>query len=73
MPRKVKCLLLIINLERTSGKPILKMKNDEEIPYAHECNHLGNILSTISEFSIVDHVVNDLNMRTNCLLVKFFL
>ena len=47
------------------------MKNGEKIPYVTECNHLGNILSTISEISIVDHTVNDLNMRTNCLLADF--
>ena len=47
------------------------MKNGEEIPYVLECNHLGNILITISEFSIVDHAVNDLYMRTNCLLADF--
>ena len=42
-------------------KPIiLKMKNGEEIPCVTECNHLGNILSTISDFPFVDHAVNDL-------------
>ena len=56
---------------RTSVKPILKMKNGEEIPYVTECNHLGNILSTISEFSIVDRAVNDLYMRTSRLLADF--
>ena len=48
------------------------MKNGEEISYVTECNHFGNILSTISEFSIVDHAVNDLFMRANCLLSDFF-
>ena len=33
------------------------MNNGEEIPYVTECNHLGNILSTISAFPIVDHAV----------------
>ena len=47
------------------------MRNGEEIPYATECNHLGNILNTISDFPIVDHAVNDLYMRTNCLLADF--
>ena len=56
---------------RTSVKPILKMKNGEEIPYVTECNHLGNILSATSEFSIVDHAVKNLYMRTNCLLADF--
>ena len=36
------------------------MKNCEEIPYVTECDYLGNILSTISGFPIVDHAVNDL-------------
>ena len=35
MPRKVKCLLMIIK-SRISVKPILKMKNGEEIPYVTE-------------------------------------
>ena len=34
-------------------------------------DHLGNTLSTISEISIVDHTVNDLYMRTNCLMADF--
>ena len=52
---------------RISVKPILKIRNGEEIPYVTECN----ILSTISDFPIVDHAVNDLYMRTNCLLADF--
>ena len=64
-------MLTFDHKSRTSVKPILKMKNGEDIPYVIECNHLGNILSTISEFSIVDHAVNDLYMRTNCLLSDF--
>ena len=36
------------------------MKNGEEIPNVTECNHLGNILSTISNISIVDHAVNNM-------------
>ena len=53
---------------RISVKPILKMKNGEEIPYVTKCNHLGNFLSTISVIPIVDHAVNDIYKRTNCLL-----
>ena len=56
---------------RISVKPILKMRNGENIPYVTKCNHLGNILSTISDFPIVDHAVNDLYMRTNCLFADF--
>ena len=64
-------MLTFDHKSRISVKPILKMRNGEEIPYATECNHLGNILSTISDFPIVDHAVNDLYMRTNCLLADF--
>ena len=58
---------------RISVKPILKMKNGEKIPYVTECNHLRNILSTISDIPIVDHAVNDIHVykRTNCLLADF--
>ena len=45
---------------RISVKPILKIKNGEEIPYVTECHHLGNIFSTISDIPIVDHAVNDI-------------
>ena len=64
-------ILTFDHKSRTSAKLILKMKNGEEIPYVTECNHLGNILSTISEFSIVDHAVKNLYMRSNCLLADF--
>ena len=33
--------------------------------------HLGNILSTISDFPIVDHAENDLYMKTICSLADF--
>ena len=69
MPKKVKCLLKF----RISVKPILRKKNGKEIPYVTECNHLGNILSAISDIPIVDHAVNDIHKRTNCLLGDFFL
>ena len=39
-------MLTFDHTSRISVKPILKMKNGEEIPYVTECNHLGNILST---------------------------
>ena len=41
------------------------------IPYVTECNHLSNILSSISDIPIVDHAVNDIYKRTNCLLADF--
>ena len=49
---------------RISIIPLLKMKNREEIPYVTERNHLGNILSSISDIPIVDHAVNDIYKRT---------
>ena len=55
---------------RISVKPILKMKNGEEIPYVTECNHLGNILSIMSDI-LFNHAVNDIYKRTNCLLADF--
>ena len=59
-----------------SVKPILKTKNGEEIPYVTECNHLGNILSIISDIPIVNHIYTIVNIyiykRTNCLLADFF-
>ena len=64
-------MLTFNHTSRISVKPILKMKNDKDIPYVTECNHLGNTLSSISDFPIVDHAVNDLYMRTNYLLAHF--
>ena len=66
-------MLTFDHKSRISVKPILKMRNSKEIPCVTECNHLGIILSTISDFPIVNHAVNDLYMRTNCLLADFFL
>ena len=53
-------MLTFDHKSRISVKPILKVKNAEEIPYVTECNHLGNILSSISDIPIVDHAVNDI-------------
>ena len=64
-------MLTFDHKSRILVKPILKMKNGEEIPYVTECNHLGNILSSISDIPIVDHAVNDIYKRTNCLLADF--
>ena len=62
-------MLTFYHKSRISVKPILKMKNGEEIPYVTE--YLGNILSSISDIPIVDHAVNDINKRTICLLADF--
>ena len=64
-------MLTFDHKSRILVKPILKMKNGDEIPYVTECNHLGNILSSISDIPIVDHAVNDIYKRTNCLLADF--
>ena len=56
-------MLTFDHKSRISVKPILKMKNGEEIPYVTECNHLGNILSSTSDIPIVDHAVNDIYIR----------
>ena len=64
-------ILIFDQKSRISVNPKIKMKNGEEIPYVAECNDLGNILSNISDFPIVDQAVNNLYMRTNCLLADF--
>ena len=66
-------MLTFDHKSRISIKTILKMRNDKEITYGTDCNHLGNILSTMSDFPIVDHAINDLYMRICCLLADFFL
>ena len=58
---------------RISVKTILKMKKTVKRShmYVTECNHLGNILRIISDTPIVDHALNDIYKRTNCLLADF--
>ena len=67
---KKNLMLTFDHKSRISVKPILKMKNDEEIPYVTESNHVGNILSTISGFPIVGHAVNDLCNYENQLFIS---
>ena len=64
-------MLTFDHKSRISVKPILKMKHGEEILYVTECNHLGNIISIIPDIPIVDHAVNDIYKRSNCLLADF--
>lgn len=52
-------------------KPPLQMENGESIPYVDECNHLGNVLSSKSKNTLIQNAINDLYMRTNCLLSDF--
>ena len=56
-------MLTFVHKSRISVKPIIKIKNGEEISYVTECNHLGNILSSISDIPIVDHAGNDIYIR----------
>ena len=41
------------------------------IPYVDTCNYLGNAISIESDKIILNNSVNDLYMRTNCLLSDF--
>ena len=47
------------------------MNDGSIIPYVDTCNHLGNTISIKSDKIILDNAVNDLYMRTNCLLSDF--
>ena len=49
----------------------LFMNDGSIIPYVDTCNHLGNTISIKSNTIIFDNAVNDLYMRTNCLLSDF--
>ena len=49
----------------------LFMNDGSIIPYVDTCNHLGNTVSIKSDKIILDNAVNDLYMRTNCLLSSF--
>ena len=46
-----------------SSVNIKKRKKEENILNVTECNRLFNISSSISDFSIADHAVNDLYKR----------
>ena len=39
--------------------------------YVDTCDHLGNTISIKSDKIILDNAINDLYMRTNCLLFDF--
>ena len=55
----------------TSKDPQLFMNDGSIIPYVDTCNHLGNTISIKSDKIILDNAVNELYMRTNCLLSDF--
>ena len=54
-----------------SKDPQLFMSDASIIPYVDICNYLGNTISIKFDKKILDKAVNDLYMRTNCLLSDF--
>ena len=55
----------------TSKDPQLFMNDGSIISYIDTGNHLGNTISIKSDKLILDNAVNELYMRTNCLLSDF--
>ena len=51
-----------------SKDPQLFMNNGSIIPYLDTCNHLGNTISIKSYKVILENAINDLYVRTICLL-----
>ena len=66
-----KSQLLHFTKTSTSKDPQLFMNDGSIIPYLDTCNHLGNTISIKSDKAILDNAVNELYMRTNCLLSDF--
>ena len=66
-----KSQLLHFTKSSKSKDPQLFMNDGSIIPYVDTCNHLGNTISIKSDKIILDNAVNDLYMRTNCLLSDF--
>ena len=66
-----KSQLLHFTKSSTSKDPQLFMNDGSIIPYVDTCNHLGNTISIKSDKVILDNAVNELYMRTNCLLSDF--
>ena len=66
-----KSQLLHFTKSSTSKDPQLFMNDGSITPYVDTCNHLGNTISIKSDKVILDNVVNELYMRTNCLLSDF--
>ena len=56
---------------RTSKDPQLFMNDGSIMLYVDTCNHLENTISIKSDKIILDNAVNELYMRTNCLLFDF--
>ena len=66
-----KSQLLHFTKSSKSKDPKLFMNNGSIIPYVDTCNYLGNTISIKSDKIILDNAINDLYMRTNCLLSDF--
>ena len=66
-----KSQLLHFTKSSKSKDPQLFMNDGSIIPYVDTCNHLGYTISIKSDEIILDNAVNDLYMRTNCLLSDF--
>ena len=66
-----KSQLLHFTKSSTSKDPQLFMNDGSIIPYVDTCNHLGNTISIKSDKVILDNAVNELYMRTNCLMSDF--
>ena len=54
-----------------SKDPQLFMNDGSIIHYVDTCNHLSNTIGIKSDKIILDNAVNDLYIRTNCLLSDF--
>ena len=63
--------LLHFTKSSKSKDPQLFMNDGSISPCVDTCNHLGNTMSIKSDKIILDNSVNDLYMRTNCLLSDF--
>ena len=63
--------LLYFTKSSTSKDSQLFMNDGSIISYVDTFNHLGNTISIKSEELILDNAVNELYMRTNCLLSDF--
>ena len=63
--------LLHFTKSSTSKDPRLFMNDGSIIHYVDTCNHLGNTISIKSDKIILDNAVNELYMKTTCLLTDF--
>ena len=52
-------------------KPVLQMRNGQEIPYVESCKHFGNGISTVKKKLLIQNAKCDLNCRINSLLADF--